>query len=373
MTSPPTNELYESLTELERARLGFVEEVRRAWATQVYPALRREFDATAPDPAAGSVTGALAHLRTLATYPWFAWLEREMQKLKWRQLLEMAQRHPDAVTAIDDPPGREEPGPGPEPPADLPSWYTSIDIHCQPGGLWWGDQAAVVYELGARILHLGANSAHELHRLFTARCFTDLPDGARIVDLGCGFGKSTVPFAERYPTAEVIGIDLSRPVLRLARHRARQRGVGIAYLPGDASDVALPSHSCDVVTGTMLLHELPAQVLERTLYESARLLKPGGQVRFLEFARTGDAFRDAVIVDHAIRNNEPFLPQLMELDVVGMLERAGLTGARWTPFDERGDGPRPEGFPHRDEWHFPWAVLAAERAGEPDRHDKEAP
>jgi hypothetical protein len=42
-----------------------------------------------------------------------------------------------------------------------------------------------------------------------------------------------------------------------------------------------------------------------------------------------------------------------------MCARAGLTDASWTPFDERSQGMRPEGWGDRKEWHFPWAVLAA--------------
>ncbi len=358
-TADPVNELWEALTDAERARLGFVEEMRRAWATEVFPALRREFDATAPAEATTDVYAALAHVRTLPTYPWFGWLEREVQKMKWRQLMEMAQRHPEAIAALDH--GVDDERAPKRRLAKLPTWYTDIDIHCQPGGVWWGDHAAVVYELGARILHLGRNTSLELHRLFTDRCVDELGDDARIVDFGCGFGKSTVPFAERFPTAEVIGIDLSLPVLRLAHHRCRQRGLNATFMQADASDVPLPDASCDVVTGTMVLHELPMPVLVRTLQEAARLLKPGGQVAFLEFARTGDTFRDAAMVDHAMRNNEPFIPQLMEFDAVGVLTAAGLVDVRWTPFDERGAGLCPDGYPRRKEWHFPWAVLSARK------------
>lgn len=355
VTADPVNELYESLTGAERSRLGFVEEVRRSWARELFPALRREFDATAPAAATTDLDHALAHMRSLPSYPWFGWLEREAQKMKWRQLMEMAQAHPEAVAVLD---ASDQ---VPQRLAILPDWYTDIDIHCQPGGVWWSDQAAVVYELGARILHMGRNTSLELHRLFTDRCFAPIGDAGRIVDLGCGFGKSTVPFAERFGGAEVIGMDLSLPVLRLAHHRARQRGLDITFTQADASDVPLPSGSCDIVTGTMVLHELPLPVLERTLQEAARLLKPGGQLRFLEFARTGDTFRDAAMVDHAMRNNEPFIPQLMQVDVAGMLTAAGLTDAGWVPFDERGAGPCPDGFPPRPEWHFPWAVLTAAR------------
>jgi len=112
----------------------------------------------------------------------------------------------------------------------------------------------------------------------------------------------------------------------------------------------------------MLLHELPLSVLRRIFQESARLLTPGGVLRFLDFQFTGDAFRDLAMLEHGARNNEPFMPPMMAADLTAMAHAAGLTGARWTAFDERGAG-RLEGlrWPRRAEWHFPWAVMEAEK------------
>jgi len=46
-----------------------------------------------------------------------------------------------------------------------------------------------------------------------------IEDGSfgRILDVGCGTGKSTVPLLEKYPNAEIIGIDLSKHMLEAAR------------------------------------------------------------------------------------------------------------------------------------------------------------
>jgi len=45
--------------------------------------------------------------------------------------------------------------------------------------------------------------------------------GERILDIGCGCGQSTLQLAERVgPGGEVVGIDISRPMLEVARGRA---------------------------------------------------------------------------------------------------------------------------------------------------------
>src|SRR3546814_4513306 len=85
-------------------------------------------------------------------------------------------------------------------------------------------RSADVYEQGAKLVMLGDNDDYGFHRSFTSTAIPDRPF-RRIVDLGCGFGKSTWPLKRRFPDAEVIGLDLSAPCLRLALDRANTAGL----------------------------------------------------------------------------------------------------------------------------------------------------
>jgi len=208
---------------------------------------------------------------------------------------------------------------------------------------------------------LGVNDDYTFHRAFVA---TAVPPGAyrRIVDLGCGFGKSTWPFKKAFPGAEVIGVDLAAPCLALAAEKAGAQGLAIRFRQADCAATGLESGSADLVTSTMLIHEMPRPHLAATLREAARLLAPGGLLRFLDFTWTGDPFRDVALAEHGARNNEPFMPGSMGADMDALCRKAGLEDARWVAFDERGGGrlERLE-WPERPEWHFPWAVLEARR------------
>ncbi len=331
-----------------QARLDFVLALRRRWADTVYPHLRAEFEAT-QDGRSGDLA---AEVHGLPAYGWFAWLERGSQKMLWRAVF-------DAVGAVEEPPA-----PGPayadlDPTLSLPAWYTDWDIHLQPGGVWSSRQAASIYELGAKLVMMGDNDDYRFHRLFVE---TVLPPRAygRIVDLGCGFGKSSWPFKQAYPGAEVIGVDLAAPCLQLAAERAGALGLEIAFRQANACATGLDRHSFDMVTSTMLIHEMPAEVLPDLLAEAARLLAPGGVLAFLDFQPTGDGFRDLAMREHSARNNEPFMAPMMAADLVDMAEHAGLCDAHWTAFDERGAGDLgTASWPKRAEWHFPWAVLHA--------------
>jgi ubiquinone/menaquinone biosynthesis C-methylase UbiE len=342
-----------------RAELDFVLALRRRWADTLYPRLGAELDAEMQGRQRTESQDVAARIHALPSYGAFAWLERSSQKMLWRAAIA-------AVGAMEEAGRRPEASAGPatlelDPELKLPSWYTEWDIHLQPGGVWSSSAGARVYELGAKLVMLGDNDDYKFHRLFVE---TAIPrrDYHRIVDLGCGFGKSTWPLKRAHPQAQVIGIDLASPCLLLAAERASKQGLAIQFRQADVSRTGLESGWAELVTATMLIHELPVEVLVATLGEAARLLSPGGLLRILDFQFTGDALRDLAMREHGARNNEPFMPPMMAADTVAMARAAGFEEVGWTAFDERDEGRLPAlEWPRRAEWHFPWAVLEARK------------
>ncbi len=351
-----------SLSIENRAALDFVLALRRRWADTLYPRLSAEYEASARRAVRGMQADLPAQVHALPSYGAFAWLERGSQKMLWRAAI-AAVGTPRAAAGEDRPAsagGRSTLELDPALP--LPAWYTDWDIHVQPGGVWSSDAAARVYELGAKLVMQGDNDDYKFHRLFLE---TAIPkrEYRRILDLGCGFGKSTWLLKKAYPRSEVIGIDLAAPCLRLAAERADAQGLSIRFRQADAANTGLEAHSAQLVTATMLIHELPLDVLGAVLEEAARLLEPGGLLRILDFQLTADPVRDLAMREHGARNNEPFMPPMMSADTAAMARAAGFRNARWTAFDERERGRLPELlWPRRAEWHFPWAVLEAEKA-----------
>ena len=71
--------------------------------------------------------------------------------------------------------------------------------------------------------------------------------GERVLDLGCGFGVTTVALGKRVgPTGRVLGVDVSAPML--ARARARAAALGhVAFLEADAQTHAFPPGHTDAV------------------------------------------------------------------------------------------------------------------------------
>ena len=102
--------------------------------------------------------------------------------------------------------------------------------------------------------------------------------GLRIVDLGCGNGYLTRRWA-RAGARSVVGVDLSRRSLALARARDAERPSGATFLRRDAADLrGIPSHGVDLVACHMALMDLPN--LEGAVREVARVLDPRGRFVF---------------------------------------------------------------------------------------------
>src|SRR6185437_11484814 len=76
-----------------------------------------------------------------------------------------------------------------------------------------------------------------------------LPQGSRVLDVCCGAGASALPAAEAVgPTGNVIGVDLAKQLLELARAKAAQRGLSnVEFEVGDMLSLRFPVASFDAV------------------------------------------------------------------------------------------------------------------------------
>jgi len=104
-----------------------------------------------------------------------------------------------------------------------------------------------------------------------------MPDGARLLDLGCGAGRTSVALAEI--GLEVVGIDLSEAMVATAREQARLAGVEVEFRTMNAMDLSYPDSSFDVALFSYNGIELvPGREGKRRVFEEVlRVLRPGGR------------------------------------------------------------------------------------------------
>ncbi len=103
--------------------------------------------------------------------------------------------------------------------------------------------------------------------------------GGRVLELGCGSGRLTIPIAQR--GIEIIGADLSKPMLNAARAKALRTGVEVQFVEADMRHFDLPGKfSAIFIPGNSLLHLLTTDDLKQCLASVRRHLVPNGRLVF---------------------------------------------------------------------------------------------
>ena len=83
-----------------------------------------------------------------------------------------------------------------------------------------------------------------------------LKAGARVADIGCGHGASTLLMAKSYPASEFVGFDYHRPSVEKAREKAKAAGVEDRVKFEVASAKAFPGKDYDLVAFFDCLHDM---------------------------------------------------------------------------------------------------------------------
>jgi len=110
--------------------------------------------------------------------------------------------------------------------------------------------------------------------------------GARVLDIATGTGAVALKVAQR-SGADVIGADITRPMLAQAKARAAQEGLSrrLELVECTAEAVPFADGVFDAVIFTYLLRYVSD--VPSTLRELARVLRPGGVMLSLDFAVPG--------------------------------------------------------------------------------------
>ncbi len=124
------------------------------------------------------------------------------------------------------------------------------------------------------------------YRFIRPRLFAKL--SGRLLDAGIGTGRN-IPFYP--PGAEMVGIDQSPAMLARATQRRDELGARVDLKLMDVLHLDFPDGTFDAAVATFLFCVLPDADQAPALRELARVVKPGGPIRLLEYVRPQGTFR----------------------------------------------------------------------------------
>lgn len=130
--------------------------------------------------------------------------------------------------------------------------------------------------------------------------------GARVVDVGCGFGWSTLALARAYPEAAVRGVDVDRPSVDAARAAAVAAGMAdrVTFHHADAAELHL-AEPFDVAFAFECVHDMPRPVVVLDAVRTA--MRPDGVVVVVDEGVADEFSAPAVDVDRLMYGYSLFL------------------------------------------------------------------
>lgn len=211
--------------------------------------------------------------------------------------------------------------------------FARHEIHIQPGGYVGSPFAGYINYVSVNNFYdalIGANYQDQLQMGIVKKI--PLPKKGkvlRILDLGCGTGRVTFALRQRFPDAEIWGLDVAAPMLRFAHMRGVDLGIDVNFRQALASKTGFPSDFFDVVTANILFHETSAKEAKATMREVKRVLRPAG-VFYPTDLPNGKQLpkRTAVAnfaqwIDHKI-NHERWRVEWEDADFAQILRRTGF-------------------------------------------------
>lgn len=188
----------------------------------------------------------------------------------------------------------------PNGPVDLPGAYSVVEdlFHVKERamknfrsgkGMEWGEHHPCLFKGTERFFRAGYN-AHLLSSWLPALdgAVEKLAAGARVADVGCGHGASTILMAKAHPNSLFVGIDYHDASVKTARKRAKEARVTNArFEVADAT--SYKGSGYDLITFFDCLHDMGAP--SNAARHARKALKPDGHCMLVEpFA--GDRVED---------------------------------------------------------------------------------
>jgi len=150
---------------------------------------------------------------------------------------------------------------------------------------------------------------------------------AKILDVATGTGKQAFAFARK--GYDVVGVDLSRDMLRVAKKNNKHENAQLAI--ADARGMPFENSLFDVACVSFALHDVPLAAKKKVLKEMARVAKPNGVIVVVDYASPETRTLKCVLNRFARFYESKYYSEYAKLDLKALLEKNGIETKREIP------------------------------------------
>lgn len=144
--------------------------------------------------------------------------------------------------------------------------------------------------------------------------------GARVLDVATGTGEQAVAFAAS--ASEVVGIDISEAMLRIARRKPHP--LRVTFQLADATKLPFDNATFDACSVSFGLHEMPRTVRERAVAEMVRVTKPGGRIVVVDYALPPNRLASGIVYRLVKLYERDNYAEFVRSDLHALLANAGV-------------------------------------------------
>ncbi|MDP4092662.1 MAG: class I SAM-dependent methyltransferase [Bacillota bacterium] len=145
-----------------------------------------------------------------------------------------------------------------------------------------------------------------------------------ILDVCFGTGNSGITIATKNTKNKIIGIDLSKQMLKVAQNKiSRKQLNNITLRNMDATNIRL-NPIFDVVTTSLSLHEMPKDIMDAVVSEMVRVLKNNGKMYIIEWDKPTRFLSSIVFMLFPYFIEPKGFGKFLKLDWKSYLEKHGL-------------------------------------------------
>ena len=128
-----------------------------------------------------------------------------------------------------------------------------------------------------------------------------------VLDLCTGTATNAIAIAKKNPNAKIVGVDLSKDMLVVARNKVNKENLAnVRLYRMDATQMDFKDESFDKVLLSLVLHETDEELAKKIIKEAMRVMKPDGELVVTEWERSDNFIKKILFIPIEILEPKPY-------------------------------------------------------------------